>query len=166
MTYLLAQTAGLLVAVAVVAAVTGRAGRTALRLPAAAAIVTVLAAAALAQFPVSAKDLNNSRRAYKGTTNAVLLAGCNGGDPTVIRFFGWVRSRLPKGARYYYLQSPGLPGDKPCVTLGLLPGIQVDTPATAQYLVFAGVIPRGWPSKLRPGRLTMFAPGYALVRVG
>jgi hypothetical protein len=163
--YLLAQVAGLLVAVVVIAAITGGSGRSALRLPAAAAVVTLLAASALSQFPVSAKDLNGSRRTYKGTRTVVLLNGCNGGDPTVVRFFSWVRATLPKGARYYYVQSPSLPGDKGCVTLGLLPAIQVEQPAGAQYLVFAGLIPPNWPTTLARGRLTMFAPHYGLVRV-
>jgi hypothetical protein len=163
--YLIAQVAGLLVAVVVIAAVTGAARLSALRLPAAAAVVTLLAASAISQFPVTAKDLNATRKAYKGTTTAALRNGCNGADPTTIRFFGWVRSTLPKGARYYYVQSRGLPGDRACVTLGLLPGIQVEQPAGAQYLVFAGVIPPDWPKKLAPGQLTTFAPNYGLVRI-
>lgn len=165
MTYLFAQTTGLLVAVAVIATITGGSNRSALRLPAVAAVVTLMAVQAIAQFPLSEKDLNGTRRASKGTTTAALLNGCNGTDPTVTRFFSWVRAALPKGARYYYVHSSRLPGDSPCVTLSLLPGIQLDKPSGAQYLVFAGEIPPDWQTTLARGQLMMFAPNYGLVRV-
>jgi hypothetical protein len=155
---------GVVVAVAVLASLMGVDRRARLGLPAAAALTVVLCAATLSQSLPSAKDLK-AGRGHRAGADALLRAGCNGGDPRVIALFAWARSHIPKGTPYYYVQGPVYPGDRACAALGLLPAVPVEDPKKARYLVIVGASPAKLRRSYPPGRLMSFGPNLGIVTV-
>jgi hypothetical protein len=155
---------GVVVAVAVLASLMGVDRAASLRLPAAAALTVVLSAAALAQSLPSAKDLK-AGRGHRAGADAILRAGCNGGDPRVLALFAWARSHMPKGAPYYYVQGPVYPGDSACAALGLLPAVPVADPNKARYVVFVGASVANLRRSYPAGRLMSFGPNLGILTV-
>jgi hypothetical protein len=167
--YLTAQAVGVLLAVGVVAGLTGVASWAALRMPAVAAVSAVLCAALLAQLPVSAKELNRYRRGGKAVPAESLRSGClSTKHDTVTSFFGWLRERLPSRVHYLYIGAPRLGADDfACVSFSLLPAIRTADPEAARYVVFAGAIPADWRRRLAQSgqRIELFAPNFGLARL-
>lgn len=77
-------------------------------------------------------------------------------------FLDWVKTRLPRDARYAVAPYSG-PPDGWCVTLALLPALPSAQP---RWIVYMGSVPAAVQAQIarRDPAVQVFAPGYVLVR--
>jgi hypothetical protein len=166
------ETAGVLAAIALLAAVLGL-GRGHLPRLTVAAVAALAAALALSSVASSLSFLNGERKAAVGPGAGIEHCVDETGDQQILPFLTWLKERIPARATYWLANSPMLadaPGgiDPLCYALILLPRLPLSSPAGAHWVVYTGAFTPALKARIAAHDPTVdvFSPGYALVHVG
>jgi hypothetical protein len=163
---LLLQAAGLVVAAAVVAAVSlGRVERGSL-LASGAAVASVAFLLTMApQTYGTLRHLNEQRLQYRGWPADKARGRCliDAGFEDRAPFFNFVRDHVPATARYVVVGSTA--PDLACFTFVLSPRLIQADRRTAGWVMFTDGMPPEWRSRIVPGSVRTFRRGRLVARL-